>query len=34
MFMKCILISIKFDIDINIWKHKKKLKWLVITGSA
>jgi hypothetical protein len=33
MFMKCILIYIKFDIDINndellktIWKLKKKIK--------
>jgi len=28
MSMKCILIKIKikFNIDINIWKHKKQIK--------
>jgi hypothetical protein len=43
MVMKCILILIKFDIDINndellktIWKHKGKKRWssLVVHKSA
>jgi hypothetical protein len=34
MSMKCILIWTKFDIDISIWKHKKKLKFLIVTSSA
>jgi hypothetical protein len=41
MSMKCILIYIKFDIDINnneilktIWKHKIKIKSLIITNNA
>jgi hypothetical protein len=37
MSMKCVLIKIKFDIYINIWKYifnlKKKRK-LIITDSA
>jgi hypothetical protein len=39
--MTCMLIQIKFDVDINndellktIWKHKKKRKLLIITGRA
>jgi hypothetical protein len=27
MSMKCILIYIKFDIDIIIWKHTNKNSW-------
>jgi len=41
MSMKCILIKIKFDIDVNnnellktIWKHKEKIKYLIVIGSA
>ncbi len=36
MSMKCILIKIKFDIELlkTIWKHKEKVKYLILTGSA
>ncbi len=33
MYMKCTLIKIKFDIDINM-KTLKKFKQLIITNSA
>jgi hypothetical protein len=41
MSIKCILIQIKFDIDINndellktTWKQKKKNENLMVTGNA
>jgi hypothetical protein len=34
MSMKCVLIKIKFDIDINILKYFLKPKYFIVTGSA
>jgi hypothetical protein len=40
MSMKCILIELKFNMDINndkwlktIWKHREKKKWLIVIDS-